>query len=523
MSALANKAAPRLTIAGDWRIPLMTLTLILAFLLVMTADTVSSMIAVWYGATTYHHCFLVLPISLFLIWRKRAPLARLTPRQEPLALLLLFLFAVVWLVGRAGQIQLLQHVALIGMAISITVALLGRDVARLLAFPLAFLGFMIPIGEFLVPSLQQFTANVSVLLLRLAQIPVFHDGIMIETSSGLFQVAEACAGIRFLIANVMIATLFAYLALERVWKWALFLTLAVIIPIVANSLRAFGIILIAYLTDNDYAAGVDHVVYGWGFFAAIMLLFLAIGSWIADWPVPLYENGRPHEPGDRPYWRTAFVLPALVIITLAGPIYAVATFDRPIETVAVDPKVALSPDLAKSLAPACRTKGTAHKQWRPAFKHADFSMGIQLECADRPVDLFVAYYAYERKGAELIHHANRLADGKAWTRRDASWYAPDIEGLPRTLKKEELFGRDAGDRLVLAWYWIGGRQVAREWQAKSYQLYRKLLGKNEPVALIALSTAYDDTSEEALPSLAEVLRQHKDISDYLEDLASSER
>ena len=88
--------------------------------------------------------------------------------------------------------------------------------------------------------------GIAVALLRLAGVPVFHDGVLIETPSGLFEVAEACAGIRFLIANLVVVTLFAHLALRRAWKWLLFLTLGLIVPVVANGLRAFGIIAIAH-------------------------------------------------------------------------------------------------------------------------------------------------------------------------------------------------------------------------------------------------------------------------------------
>ena len=101
-------------------------------------------------------------------------------------------------------------------------------------------------------------------LLRVAGVPVFHDGVLIETSSGLFEAAEACAGVRFLIANVMIAALFAHFAYRRAWKVAAFMSLALTVPVVANGLRAFGIVYIAFWTDNKYASGVDHVVYGCG-------------------------------------------------------------------------------------------------------------------------------------------------------------------------------------------------------------------------------------------------------------------
>ncbi|MDH3664665.1 MAG: exosortase A [Alphaproteobacteria bacterium] len=513
------------TASTPWRLPLLTLALTLGLLLALTADTAVTMVLLWQAATTYNHCFLVLPIALVLIWMKRAQLAALMPRHEPLALIALLGFAFLWLIGRAGQIQLFEHLALVGMAISVIIALLGRQIARTIAFPLAFLFFMVPFGDVFVPALQQFTANFSVALLRVADIPVFHDGIMIETPSGLFEVAEACAGIRFLIANVMVGALFAYLALTRPWKWVLFMALAVVLPIVANGLRAFGIILIAYLTDNQYAAGVDHLVYGWGFFAAVMLAFLAIGNTIADPSAdPSTDGGVDGFAGAfiGYVWRPVLALPVVALIA-AAPLYAKLVLEQGPREIAIDPKLMLDPTLALDLGPACKADHAPADGWRPRFERADMTQGLTIDCGGQPVDLFLAYYAHEREGAELVHHANRLADGESWTRTNATWHAADIDGLPPALKKEELFGRAAGDRVVLAWYWIGGRPVASDWQAKAYRLYRKLLGVDEPAALIALSAPYSDRPDDALPDIEAVLEQHKGIANYLADLAPKAR
>ena len=521
MSTLSD-IMPKVWIPKVWRLPLTVLVLTLGLLAATTADSVASMTALWQAATTYHHCFLVLPIALFLMWMKRQHLAALAPRQDLLALLPLAAFAFLWLIGRAGQIQLFEHVALVGMIISIVVALLGREVARTITFPLLFLGFMVPFGDVFVPGLQQFTADFSVTLLRLVDIPVFHDGILIETPSGLFEVAEACAGIRFLIANVMVGALFAHLALRRPWKWVLFMALAVVLPIVANGFRAFGIIWIAYLTDNEYAAGVDHLVYGWGFFAAIMLAFLAIGNAIADWSSA--DDGADGFAGGSVWTRLATCLGTAGGASDHG---SAAIRQRHVQpgpaTLAVDPKLVLDPTLALDLGPVCKADHAPADGWRPRFERADMTQGLTIDCGGAPVDLFLAYYAYERDGAELIHHANRLADGESWKRLAASWHAPDIEGLPTSLQREELYGRSAGDRLVLAWYWIGGRLMAKDWQAKTYQLYRKLLGKEEPVALVALSAAYVDRPGDALSDIEAVLEHHKGIADYLDRLAPEVR
>ena len=429
-----------------WRLPLFSLVLLLACLFALTADTVRSMVTVWQAATTYHHCFLVLPIGIFLIWRKRGELKSLPPEHTALAYLPLIGFAFLWLIGRAGHIQLFEHLALVGMAVSIVIALLGWRIARLIAFPLGFLVFLVPFGDGLVPPLQQFTATFAVSLLRLIDIPVFHDGIMIETPSGLFEVAEACAGIRFLIANIMIGALFAYLALRRPWKWLLFLSLAIIIPIIANGFRAFGIILIAYLTNNEYAAGVDHLVYGWGFFAVVMLVFLAIGQAMADGPA---STGKTVDAvSSTPVagaWNLAYALP-LALVVMAAPLYARTVLERGPGDIAIDPKLMLDPTLALDLGPVCKPDHQGSETWRPRFDRADMTQGLIIDCGGKPVDLFLAYYAFERDGVELIHHANRLADGDNWTRTATSWHATNVDGLPSTVRAEDLYGREAGDR-----------------------------------------------------------------------------
>ena len=511
----------RFDLPSDWRLPLLTLALALACLFAFTNDSIISMVKVWEAATTYHHCFLVLPIALALIWRKRGELSRHQPAQASLAFIPLIGFALLWLIGRAGQIQLFEHLAIVGMTVSLVIALLGWRIARVIAFPLAFLFFLVPVGDALVPPLQQFTASFSVLLLRFADIPVFHDGIMIETPSGLFEVAEACAGIRFLIANIMIGALFAYLAISRPSRWALFMVLAVVIPIIANGLRAFGIILIAYVTNNEFAVGVDHIVYGWGFFAVVMFLFLTIGNAMADWP-----EGREDEALEAASsrsasasWRPAFALP-LALIVMAAPLYATTVLEREPDDLVINPKPLLDPAFALDLGPVCKAGYEGGRNWRPRFDQADMTQDLTIDCGGKPVDLFLAYYAFEREGVELIHHSNRLADGEDWTRIDASWHASKIDGLPKTLRAEDLYGREAGDRLVIAWYWIGGKWLAKDWQAKAYQLYRRLLGDDGPVAMVALSAAYDDRPEDVLPDIEDVLIHHKGIADYLSTLAA---
>jgi exosortase/archaeosortase family protein len=101
------------------------------------------------------------------------------------------------------------------------------------------------------------------------------DGIYIDTPVGLFIVAEACSGVRFLVAMVTLAVLVAFTRFESWSRRGLFLLAAIIIPILANGVRAWGTIYIAQFRGVEFAAGFDHIFYGWIFFAIIVAVLLA--------------------------------------------------------------------------------------------------------------------------------------------------------------------------------------------------------------------------------------------------------
>ena len=453
-----------------------------------------SMIKIWETTVTYHHGFLVLPIALWLIWRQRQAMRQQSVQFEPLALLPALGFALLWLIGRAGDIQLFEHVAVVGLAVSAAGALLGRHLCGTIAFPLLFLFFMVPFGDVFVPQLQNITAHFAVALLRLSDIPVFHDGFIIETPSGKFEVAEACAGIRFLIANVMVAAIFAHLSYRRVWKWVLFMVLAVIIPIVANGLRAYGIVLIAYWTDNEYAVGVDHLVYGWGFFTVVMLLILFVGNLFADPPAPVQDTRTTALPAATT--TSPALLIALAAIILAPPLYA---------RLAMQPPPVSAPSLSAPEITGDWQQALPASAWQPRIANADATATWHYanNAPNQPgIDLAIAYFSHERQGAEVVYHANRMADNEHWTRtsiqrRTTGLSAALPELLGAKLYHERLNNRFGGHRLVWWWYWIDGEFTSDPLRAKLYQLTARLMGRHPPAAIIALSTAYRERPVEA--------------------------
>ncbi len=273
---------PTFVFSAAWRRALLWLTVLLLLLLLSQAQILSDMVRIWWVTKTFNHCLIIPLISGWLIWRRRDVVARLQPEPSLLALALLAGAMLLLLFADLAGVGAASHFALVLAVQAVIWLVLGTAICRQLLFPLLYLWFAVPFGEFMVPALQDVTADMAVALLHLFDIPVFRDGHFIALPNGDFLVEEACSGISYLIASLALGTLYAYLQYRSYWRRAAFIALAIIVPIIANGVRAFGIIMIAHLTNNEYAVGIDHLIYGWLFFGFVMLLLFSFGRWFSD-------------------------------------------------------------------------------------------------------------------------------------------------------------------------------------------------------------------------------------------------
>lgn len=240
--------------ASPWRPALLALGAVLLALGVLYAETVSAMVGIWYRSETFAHAFLVPPIALWLIWRQRDALAQLTPRPQPWVLLGLAAFAGMWLLADLVLVNAAAQFAWVAMLVLAVPAVLGFQVALAILFPLLFLFFAVPMGEFMLDPMMKWTADFTVAALRSAA-SVYREGLQFVIPSGSWSVVEACSGVRYLIASFMVGTLFAYLN-YRSWKRrTVFMAVSILVPIVANWLRAYMIVMLGHLSGNTIAVG----------------------------------------------------------------------------------------------------------------------------------------------------------------------------------------------------------------------------------------------------------------------------
>jgi exosortase A len=280
---------PLTRILSGLRDALVGLAIGLVALALLFHAEIASAVKTWIDSTAYNHCFLVIPIAGFLIWDRRASLRGLTAAPLPLVALLALPLGVVWLAAeRLGIMEGRQLVA-VTMVEVLFLAMFGWRLWLALLGPLLYLYFLVPFGDFLTPQLQDVTTWFIRHGVDILGIPAYIDGYIIEIPEGSFFVAEACAGLRFLIASIAFGVLYSLLMYRTPMRRILFIAASIVVPIIANGFRALGIVVLGHILGSAQAAAADHILYGWIFFSLVILMLIALG-------LPFREDGEPVRP-----------------------------------------------------------------------------------------------------------------------------------------------------------------------------------------------------------------------------------
>ncbi len=498
MSSVAPQlSAPSLPQA--WRVALPLFALLLLLLLLLFRETGLAMVGIWQRSDTFAHAFVVPPISLWLIWRQREALARLGPQPSFWFAIPFLAAALAWLLGDLVAVNALTQLALVAMLVLSVPLVLGHRVAWQIAFPLAFLFFAVPIGEFMMPALMEATADFTVAALRASGVPVYREGLQFVIPSGNWSVVEACSGLRYLMASGMVGTLFAYLNYNSLRRRLIFIAFAFALPLLANWLRAYIIVMLGHLSDNAIATGADHLVYGWVFFGIIMLAMFMIG---ARWAEPLESVALPTVParsGSQAVWVGALL--ALLIALL--PLSAL--------TLLPGGSAGRAPALAAPQLQAWADNQTGLPDWTPIYrKPAAELQAAYMGQAQQPVGLHIAYYRGQTYDSKLVSSLNQLvrSEDKQWTRMGSQGQTLSLDGQDLRLRGTEL--RSAGTRLLVwQFYWIDGRLTASDVRAKLYGAWQRLSGRGDDAAAVIVYTVKDtDNAASAQALLQNFLQQN---------------
>lgn len=404
----------------------------------------SRMVQMW-ELGTYQHGWLVLPIVLYVLWRERHRLASVRVGASWIGLSATGLLVLGWMMASALNVQAAEFLLATLLVPAAFWAVAGSEAARRAAFPLLLLLFAVPTGEFLVGPLMQVTADISTGLLYLVGVPAYREGMFITLPGGNFEVARVCAGLRYLLAGLMVSLAFSYVSYSGWPKRTAFVAVAAVTLVFANGLRAFGIMFVASATEMRWLTGDDHIYFGMAVFGAVLLVLI----WLGD----RYSDTQPRD--DRisaaPSGQEGRAMPPIGMALMTLAVLAVGPVSQAV-TREVAPGDAQR--LGLPVFADCAAPGEWRANWQPRFKGADQTLAASYDCGSHAAHVWMAAYANQEQGKELISSVNRVWPKNR--RRGVDQRRRSLELPGRTVTVQELrVAEPGGERLVWYWYRIG--------------------------------------------------------------------
>ncbi len=267
-----------------WRKPLVLVGACWLALIIAFWGDWTAMADQWWNSSTYNHVILIPLIIAWLFHQRLGELKQIAPGGWWPGLLGFAGAVLLWVLGSCASVALVTQIAAVAMLITAALAILGPYAGAALAFPLGYMLLLVPFGDELVSPMQMITAAITVWLVHLSGIKAGISGVFIDTPAGLFEVAEACSGVKFLVAMFAFAVLVANVCFVSWARRIAFIAMALIVSVLANGIRAWGTIFAAQYIGAERAGGIDHLIYGWVFFGLVIVATLALAWRFFDRP-----------------------------------------------------------------------------------------------------------------------------------------------------------------------------------------------------------------------------------------------
>jgi exosortase A len=441
--------------------------------------TILSTVEIWQKSDTFAHGFFIIPIAIWLFSKERNFLISSEVKPSFLALFPFFTCIIFWLIGQAADINVVSQFACFALLPLSFWLIFGNEFAWKFKFALSFILFSVPMGNSLIPELQEITAEITVFLVKQSGIPVFYEGLYITIPSGVFEVAVACSGIRYLIASVTIGCLYAHLTYFNIKKQLAFIVLAILIPILANGIRAYLIVLIAHLSDLKYATGADHLIYGWLFFGFVIgLMFYIGGFWAEDKPKD--EHSKNKDVGVLTFnlWLIIPIISLICALIINSNIVKIKT-----------------PESPQTIMQVLDFKKTNNNlTWGVSFENpiAEF-----FGKNKNNIELYIAGFAHRQSKGELISSSNKTYNSSLWSIVSRNEVGIKYQDKITSITHENIVTANGRVRDTYSWYQLDGIVITNRLEVKIRQALLNLFASKSVGYVNVISYEHDGKESES--------------------------
>ncbi len=480
--------------------PSLSSFLLLAIVLLVSAwpftDALEWLWRWWLTSAEYSHGILIPVISAFLIWNRRDLLEELPLVGSWVGVAIIIFAAFVYWIGRLATLHIVDNVGYWFLLLGVSVAFLGRKGFGLVIAPIFLLLLAIPLPVFflnnLSSTLQSWSSNIGVLVIRAFGTTVLLQGNVIDLGVYKLEVAEACSGLRYLFPLLTLGALMGYLYQGAFWKRVVIALSSLPLTLITNSLRIGSIGLLVDHFGPAWAEGAIHDFQGWAMFmltGALMFWLLVRLHRLNGNTVAWKEAFGIPEPAVRPAGTVTRITPisnsmvgAAVVVAALAMLHQFAP--APVDTVPARTEFAAFPD---RLGPWSGHRHGLEAEYQDVLQLDDYLLSDFTGSSGQTVSLYIAYYNSQRTG-QSVHSPRSCLPGGGWIMSDFGQRA--LPGLrvgetPLTVNRAIIeLGRDK--QLVYYWFQQRGRVITSEFSVKWYLLWDGLVRHRTDGALVRL-------------------------------------
>ncbi len=235
---------------------------LIASLVVVYAEILYYMVLHWKLVPDYSHGFLVAPLAVFFAWERRRDLSKARLDGSWWGLVPLGLGLAALAIGRLGVELMAMRTGFVLTLIGLVLLVFGREVFRILSFPLFFLFLMVPLPQTVVNvvafPLQLLAARAAVGALHWLSIPALLEGNIIHLADARLFVEEACSGLRSLMALLTLGVVFAYFFRKNLVERLVLIASTIPIAIFVNAVRVALTGILTHRFGEEAAGGFIH-------------------------------------------------------------------------------------------------------------------------------------------------------------------------------------------------------------------------------------------------------------------------
>lgn len=413
--------------------------------------TVSTFFDEWLyvGHGAYGHGLLVLGICGYITWKRRWAIQQFASHVHFLGGLGIVLSGVLWAVGYLTNTLIVQQVAVLAILHSLIICLYGFKNYRYLLLPLFLLLTAVPMWSFLQTVLRDISTVVSFEVVKLLGIPAFVEGYLIIVPGGAFFVEKGCAGLNFFLVSSVLSFLLCYVNDVRGLRGFAFVIFALAVAVIANWVRIIFIVWVGNETNMEHMVVKDHLFVGWIIYSLTLFPLFWVGNKIAAPQTAVTQPGEENTEGDLVQsepgsWYRIAGIAVLMLLVPAGTYLALQQQSQ----TGYD----IQPPVVESAIPVPQSQ--ALLAWYPHYQGATSEHLSVYTQGSRQFNLYIANYASQSQGSELIYVDNTLFDGHKW--RESKPVLTQADSHSAIAYNTVFLNRQRNKRIILYWYMVGG-------------------------------------------------------------------